>query len=102
LIERAKAANMTKDKIESAIKSGVKVAWLLQFIFTFLKSSFEFFCLATLKKITAIIFQNTGEVSHNLLIEGHGPGGCGILVDTLTSNKIRTRTEIKTVFTRNG
>ena len=26
LIERAKAANMTKDKIESAIKSGVKVA----------------------------------------------------------------------------
>ena len=69
LIERAKAANMTKDKIESAIKSGVK---------------------------------NTGDVSHNLLIEGHGPGGCGILVDTLTSNKIRTRTEIKKVFTKNG
>ncbi|CAB3978934.1 Hypothetical predicted protein [Paramuricea clavata] len=69
LIERAKATNMAKDKIESAIKSGVK---------------------------------NTGEVSHNLLIEGHGPGGCGILVDTLTSNKIRTRTEIKTLFARNG
>ncbi|XP_028394684.1 uncharacterized protein LOC114518861 [Dendronephthya gigantea] len=69
LIQRAKAANMTKDKIDSAIKSGVK---------------------------------NMGEVSHSLLIEGHGPGGCGILVDTLTSNKSKTRTEIRTLFTKNG
>ncbi|XP_046847094.1 probable transcriptional regulatory protein Cthe_2075 [Xenia sp. Carnegie-2017] len=69
IIERAKAANMTKDKIESAIKSGVK---------------------------------NTDKSCHSLLIEGHGPGGCGILVDTLTSNNSLTRNEIRTLFMKNG
>ena len=34
--------------------------------------------------------------------EGYGPGGTAIIVETLTNNKNRTASEIRTTFSKNG
>lgn len=42
--------------------------------------------------------ENLEEVSY----EGYGPGGCAIIVDTLTDNRNRTAAEIRHIFTKNS
>ncbi|HEU0086023.1 MAG TPA: YebC/PmpR family DNA-binding transcriptional regulator [Candidatus Paceibacterota bacterium] len=37
----------------------------------------------------------------NIMYEAYGPGGVGILVETLTDNRNRTAQEIKHIFTKN-
>ena len=36
----------------------------------------------------------------NIVYEGYGPGGCAILVDTLTDNRNRTAAEIRHIFSK--
>jgi len=43
-----------------------------------------------------------GEQIMELLFEGYGPGGIGIIVETATDNRNRTTTEIRTAFGKNG
>lgn len=38
----------------------------------------------------------------NITYEAYGPGGTGIIVETLTDNKNRTAQEIKHIFSKNG
>ncbi len=48
--------------------------------------------------------KRVGELSdlEELLIEGHGPGGVGIIVQAITNNRNRTMGEIKSVFKKYG
>jgi len=43
-----------------------------------------------------------GTVYEELRYEGYGPGGCAILIDTMTDNKNRTLGEIRHLFTKYG
>ncbi|MBI4331920.1 MAG: YebC/PmpR family DNA-binding transcriptional regulator [Chloroflexi bacterium] len=43
-----------------------------------------------------------GSALQEVTYEGYGAGGTGILVNTLTDNRMRTLQEIRTVFTRGG
>jgi len=37
-----------------------------------------------------------------ILLEVKGPGGCGLLVQLLTANKIKTKSELNTILRKNG
>jgi transcriptional/translational regulatory protein YebC/TACO1 len=50
------------------------------------------------KKATGSDAANLQEV----LYEGYGPGGVGMLIKAVTDNTNRTVTEVKTIFTKNG
>ncbi len=50
------------------------------------------------KKATGADAANLQEV----LYEGYGPGGVGMLIKAVTDNTNRTVTEVKTIFTKNG
>ena len=43
-----------------------------------------------------------GEQITELLFEGYGPGGIGVIVETATDNRNRTTTDVKTAFAKNG
>ena len=43
-----------------------------------------------------------GEVLEEVTFEGYGPGGVGLVVQTLTNNRNRSAAEIRHVFTRHG
>jgi transcriptional/translational regulatory protein YebC/TACO1 len=38
----------------------------------------------------------------SILYEAYGPGGCALLIDTLTDNRNRTAQEIKHLLSKNG
>ncbi len=56
--------------------------------------------------IERAIKRGTGElpgvVYEEVTYEGYGPGGVGILVETVTDNKNRTTSEVRRIFTRHG
>lgn len=56
--------------------------------------------------IERAIKRGTGEGGGNqieeLVYEGYGPGGVAILVETITDNRNRTATEVKTIFNKRG
>jgi YebC/PmpR family DNA-binding regulatory protein len=39
---------------------------------------------------------------HEVMYEGFGPGGVGMLIKAVTDNTNRTVTEVKTIYTKNG
>lgn len=43
-----------------------------------------------------------GEELHEVIYEGFGPGGVAVIVEATTDNKLRTVSEIKNVFEKNG
>ncbi len=43
-----------------------------------------------------------GDALEEITYEGYGPGGTGIIVQTLTDNKNRSATDVRTKLTRNG
>lgn len=56
--------------------------------------------------IDRAIKKGTGELDgvsyEEIVYEGYGPGGCGVIVEVLTDNKNRTVAEIKHIFSRSG
>jgi len=52
------------------------------------------------------IKRGTGELGGGqimeLMFEGYGPGGIGIIVETATDNRNRTTSEVRTAFAKNG
>jgi YebC/PmpR family DNA-binding regulatory protein len=42
------------------------------------------------------------EVMESITYEAYGPGGCGIIIEALTSNRNKAAQEIKHVFAKNG
>jgi YebC/PmpR family DNA-binding regulatory protein len=56
--------------------------------------------------ITRGIKRGTGEIEgasyEELTYEGYGSGGIAILIETLTDNKNRTTSELRTILSRNG
>ncbi len=56
--------------------------------------------------ITRGIKRGTGEIAgasyEELIYEGYGSGGIAILIETLTDNKNRTTSELRTILSRNG
>jgi len=56
--------------------------------------------------IERAIKRGTGEAGgaaiEELVYEGYGPGGVAILVETLTDNRNRTATDLKTIFNKRG
>ena len=70
VIEKAKAENMPKDRIQAAIDK-------------------------------AHASQN-GENYESIRYEGYGPHGVAIMVDTLTDNKNRTASDVRSTFTKRG
>jgi len=59
-----------------------------------------------LDNITRGIKKGTGELAgenyESIMYEGYGPHGVAIIVETLTSNKNRTASDIRHFFTKNG
>ncbi len=45
---------------------------------------------------------NDGENYEEIRFEGFGPGGVSLIVETLTDNRNRTVTDVRTIFSRNG
>lgn len=45
---------------------------------------------------------DSGAVLDEITYEGYGPGGTGIIIQTLTDNKNRSATDVRTKLTRNG
>lgn len=43
-----------------------------------------------------------GDAYESITYEGYGPAGTAIIIDTLTDNKTRTVSEIRTIFKKNG
>jgi YebC/PmpR family DNA-binding regulatory protein len=43
-----------------------------------------------------------GDAFDSITYEGYGPGGTAVIIDTLTDNKNRTVTEIRTLFKKSG
>jgi len=43
-----------------------------------------------------------GDTLEEITYEGYGPGGTGIIIQTLTDNKNRSATDVRTKLTRNG
>ena len=70
VIEKAKASNMPKSNIESAIAKAMN--------------------------------KNNSENYEEVRYEGYGPGGVAIIVETLTDNRNRTASEIRSAFTKMG
>jgi YebC/PmpR family DNA-binding regulatory protein len=70
LLDKARAANMPKEKVQKAIDVGLG------------------------KSATGVI--------QEIVYEGFGPGGIGILAVAHTDNPNRTSSEIKFIFSRNG
>ncbi len=58
------------------------------------------------ENIERAIKKGTGElpgvVYEEVTYEGYGPGGIGILVETVTDNKNRTTSDIRRIFTKHG
>ncbi len=56
--------------------------------------------------ITRAIKKGTGElpgtVYEEITFEGYGPGGCAILIDSMTDNRNRTLSEIRHIFSKHG
>ena len=69
-IDKALAANMTKDTIERAVQRGAG----------------------------GLEGENLEEVS----LEGYGPGGIAIIVESMTDNNNRTVAEVRHAFTKSG
>ena len=59
-----------------------------------------------LDTIERAIKRGTGELDgvsyESVLYEGYAPGGVALYVETLTDNRNRTSSEVRTLFTRNG
>lgn len=59
-----------------------------------------------MENITRGIKRGTGEIAgasyEELIYEGYGSGGIAILIETLTDNKNRTTSELRTILSRNG
>jgi len=59
-----------------------------------------------MENITRGIKRGTGEIEgasyEELNYEGYGSGGVAILIETLTDNKNRTTSDLRTILTRNG
>ncbi len=59
-----------------------------------------------LDTIERAIKRGTGELEgvsyESVLYEGYAPGGVALYVETLTDNRNRTSSEVRTLFTRNG
>ncbi len=70
LLDKARAANMPKDKIQKAIDTGLG--------------------------------KGAGGTINEIVYEGFGPGGVGLLVVAHTDNPNRTSSEIKFIFSRGG
>jgi YebC/PmpR family DNA-binding regulatory protein len=68
--EKARAANMPKDKIQRAIDAGLG--------------------------------RRNGVAIQEILYEGFGPGGVGIMISAMTDNPQRTSAEMKFILSRNG
>ncbi len=45
---------------------------------------------------------SSGNILDEITYEGYGPGGTGIIIQTLTDNKNRSATDVRTKLTRNG
>lgn len=45
---------------------------------------------------------DSGNTLEEITYEGYGPGGTGIIIQTLTDNKNRSATDVRTKLTRNG
>lgn len=43
-----------------------------------------------------------GEIIQEMMFEGYGPGGIGIIVEAASDNKNRTTTEVRMAFSKNG
>lgn len=43
-----------------------------------------------------------GDIIQEMLFEGYGPGGVGVIVETASDNRNRTTTDVKTAFNKNG
>lgn len=56
--------------------------------------------------VTRAIKKGTGELEgaamEEIIYEGYGPGGVGLVVQTLSDNKNRTASEVRNVFSKNG
>jgi len=70
-MEKARAANMPKDKIQKAIDRGLGRS-------------------------------QSGTSLQEILYEGYGPGGIGMLIAAVTDNPNRTSSEVKFIFSRAG
>jgi YebC/PmpR family DNA-binding regulatory protein len=71
VLDKARAANMPKDKIQKAIDRGLgKTA--------------------------------SGAVIQEIVYEGYGPGGVGVIVVAMTDNTQRTASEVKSAFSKAG
>ena len=46
--------------------------------------------------------QTSDDPYSQVLFEARGPGACGLLIDVLTSNRVRTKQEVRTILTKNG
>lgn len=68
VIDRAKAANMTNDAIERAIKKSTESSAAME----------------------------------TILYEAYGPGGCAMIIDTLTDNRNKAAQEVKHILSKNG
>lgn len=70
LLDKARAANMTKEKIQRAIDAGLG--------------------------------KRNGQTIQEVLYEGFGPGGVGLLIAIQTDNPQRTAAEIRFILSRHG
>ncbi len=56
--------------------------------------------------ITRAIKKGTGELEgqayEEVTYEGYGPGGCAIMIDTITDNRNRTVSEVRHIFSKHG
>ncbi len=68
VVDRAKAANMTNDAIDRAIKKSTEQSVAME----------------------------------SITYEAYGPGGCAIVVETLTDNRNKAAQEVKHILSRNG
>ena len=46
-------------------------------------------------------FQNSDEKHVSLLLQARGPGKCGLMIDVLTTNPLRSKPELKTILKKN-
>lgn len=57
-----------------------------------------------IKRAIEVADPNSGDATHyeEIRYEGYGPGGVAVVVETLTDNRNRTVSEIRTVFSKGG
>jgi YebC/PmpR family DNA-binding regulatory protein len=70
MLDKARTANMTKDKIQRAIDAGLG--------------------------------KRDGQSIQEIVYEGFGPGGVGLLIVAMTDNTQRTSSELKFILSRGG